>query len=358
MRSGRPAEEPVHDLGGEHAAGTPLVDRRADVGRALDVFGVGQAAGDGLSDVGDGLVALQLDVLLMVVALVDHPERERGRHVAGGPADHGEPPGPRAVVDETGLLLVVPQADAEAARELDGGVPAAADGEHIRWDRGALAVNGGHRDAGERGIAVGRDHPGVQPNLDPGCSESFRRRAGPRGWIDHDDLCAGRGERFGSVVPVVVRREDDDLLADEDAEALEVGASRRREHHAGPVVADERERPFVRAGGEYDARGAHVMEDVGAAVALVAEHIPVVVDPGGRGGGQRGGVGRRIHDDRLLVHDQHPSLPDRGRRAAGRAAPDHERLDVPVVVTRRTRRHRGRRHDAHAGSALYGQTVN
>src|SRR4029079_14992353 len=110
--------------------------------------GVREAAGHGLGDVGDRLVTLELDVLLAVVAVVDHPERERGRHVARGAADDGEPLGPRTVVDEARLVLVVAQTDAEATRELDRGVPAAADGDRVRWDRGALAVSGGHRDAG------------------------------------------------------------------------------------------------------------------------------------------------------------------------------------------------------------------
>ena len=86
LRAGCPAEQPVHDLGGQDAAGASLVDRGADVGRTLHVLGARQSARHGVRDVGDRLVALGLDVLLGIVAVVDHPDRERRRHVAGGRA--------------------------------------------------------------------------------------------------------------------------------------------------------------------------------------------------------------------------------------------------------------------------------
>src|SRR5262249_43984556 len=150
LRARRPSEQAVHELGGEDPAGPALVDRGADVGGAFDVFRVGEPSGDGLPDVGDRLVSLPLDVPLLILAVADHPDGEGGGHIARGAPNDGEPVRPRAVVLEARLLFVVAQADAETTRELDGRVPAAADGERVPWDRGALAVSGGHRDAGER----------------------------------------------------------------------------------------------------------------------------------------------------------------------------------------------------------------
>ena len=80
LRAGARAPRLVHDRGGQHAARAPLVDRRADVGRALHVLGRAQIVPDGLEHVGDGRVALQVDEVLPEVVgrrvPVRHARRE------------------------------------------------------------------------------------------------------------------------------------------------------------------------------------------------------------------------------------------------------------------------------------------
>ena len=84
----------VHDLGGQDAAGAALVDRRADVRRALHVLGARSPPVDGRRDVGDGLIALGLDELLGIVARVDDPDgNAAGRSPAAAP-DDVQPGGP------------------------------------------------------------------------------------------------------------------------------------------------------------------------------------------------------------------------------------------------------------------------
>ena len=70
---------------------------------------------------------------------------------------------------------------------------------------------------------------------------------------DRDDLAAGLRDRVGGGVSVVVVGGDDDMAAGQHAETADIAAHRLRQHHAGPVVAGEGQRPLDRAGGENDA---------------------------------------------------------------------------------------------------------
>jgi len=166
------------------------------------------------------------------------------------------------------------------------------------------------------------------------------------------------GERLGGVVTRMVRREDHGPIADKHAVALEVRARRRGEHHAWSVVAGESQRALMRAGREDHAACAHVMEDVHHAVALITEHVAVVVDAGcgRRGKGDR--VLRRIHHDVVLVDEQDASRrPGCGRAPGGTRSYD-DRLNMPVCVTCRARGDRIRGQYADTRSATHAQTVN
>ena len=224
-----------------------------------------------------------------------------------------------------------------------------------------MSVGAEQRDLAQRGVAAGRDHLGVAVHLDPGGAEALARLPDLRGGVDDDHLGARGVQRLGGLVTGMVRGEHDDVLPDQHTEALEVGPGGRGEHHARPVVADERQRSLVRAGGEHDPLGADVVDHVVRPVALIAQDVAVVVDPGRGRVRQRGDAGRRLEDDVVLVDQQHPAARRRGLQRGdppGGARPDDQHLDVTVHMAGGPRIDRRLGQQAHAGSAGHPQTVN
>ena len=126
LRAQLPAERGVHDLGREHPARASLVDRRADVGRALHVLDAPQAPFHGIQDVLHGLVTLQVDEVRREVVGRCVPVRgARGETEARGRSDDLQPVGSRAVGHVGRERLVVAKPTADRARQLCRGVPAA-----------------------------------------------------------------------------------------------------------------------------------------------------------------------------------------------------------------------------------------
>ncbi len=70
---------------------------------------------------------------------------------------------------------------------------------------------------------------------------------------DRHDVHARRGEVQRCRVGAVVGGEDDRVAAGQHTVAVDVGAGRGGEHHAGAVVVRERQRALVGAGGQDDA---------------------------------------------------------------------------------------------------------
>jgi hypothetical protein len=70
-------------------------------------------------------------------------------------------------------------------------------------------------------------------------------------------LDAGRREIEGRAVGLGVVCEDDGAAAGRDGKAVDIGARRRRQHHARPVVAGEHQRPLDCAGSNNDLARPH-----------------------------------------------------------------------------------------------------
>ena len=352
---------------------------------------------DRVEHVGDRRIALQIDEVLREVVGGRVPVRDARGHVAGCGADDREPGRPDAVGDEACPVDVPAQPAADAAPELRRRVPAAGDEHEVRVERVDLAARPDQRDRSDTSVAVGGQHRPSDPHVDPAVAS---RVGGPSSLAridDRGDLEAVASERRRRLVPGVIRAEHDGALPRQHAEAVGVQRRGRGEHHAGQVVAPERDRSLVGAGRQHDPPCPHVVDTFDGGRSLVHHDIPVVVDPERRGIGEDGDLRRarerasRRHDPRqrglavdvvagrrrtpdpgALVDEHHavsrlcrlqrgpesrrsPRRPRASRRArvdvAPQALPCRRRGDGRrrVATTRRARRRAGPRSPARSG---------
>ena len=294
-----------------HPGGLALVVGGADRGVALDVFHRAHAGAGGAEHVGHGLVALEVDEVVVPVVRAaflsgDQPELAgRGgrfrlgkdqrfggragvfRIEAGGAGRRG--PGGDAFGDTVveveaapagaGHLLVGDHAAGHERRQVivpadlalalgvqvHHGGPAAGDGEQVAgelFDAGgefAVVVDAPDGDAGEAllpggvGDGAADQHPRAGCGRCGGCFAQLRT-----GVHDGFDADAGGPEVGGQGVGAVVGGADDHAGTGGHGVAVEVAADRGGEHDAGAVVVFEDQRAFVGAGGQDDLGGADV----------------------------------------------------------------------------------------------------
>ena len=151
-----------------------------------------------------------------------------------------------------------------------------------RVDRdGALrsAVLGLHRHRRHAQPAAGADDGAAVVDLDAERARLVDRRTG-RIVADVDDagdVDAGLLQVDRRRIGGIVGRVDADILADRDAVVVEIGARRRGQHDARPVVVGKHHVPLDRAGGDDHAPGAHLPQPL--ARQLIAGRGEMVADP-------------------------------------------------------------------------------
>ena len=199
------AEQLGRDGGGIGLCGAALVGAGARQGVALDVLDRAQAGVHGAAQVGDGDVAVQVDVGRGLLAGEQPARRHLGQSLAGRRTDHPLA-GQRAVWHEARPAVVPAHRAAAVAVQVEHRVEAAGDAEHVALH--PLGV-GGHVDRGDQHR---RQPAGAGLRADDGASPAQ---------IDHD-----RVERPGDVQPGVVVGEHRRPLGG-DCEPLAVRAQRR-----------------------------------------------------------------------------------------------------------------------------------
>ena len=317
----------------------------------------------GVEHVGHCLVALHVHVVARVVVGRHVPVRLRRGDVAGGCAHDREPARSGAVRDEARARLVVAEAAADRTPELDDRVPTAGDEQEVGVDGVPLAARTHQMDGGDARVALGpRDRPPAA-DVDPPRSRSVGRPAACRPDVhDRGDLDARVRQRERRVVTAVVRREHDRPPARHHAEAIQERPGGRGQHHAGPVVVGERDRPFVRSGREHHVAGAHVPDALDGTRPLVDQHVSVLVDAE-RGRAREHVDFRRDRSGQPTARfDQHRAITPRGggvrlRHALGARA-DHQRLDVGMTVLAADGGHALVREPPDAGHAVRDQPLD
>ena len=163
-------------------------------------------------------------------------------------------------------------------------VPPAGDQQQVGLDRLGRATGTGDVHRRHPRVALGPRHRPTVADVD---AERAHRIAGRTALahVDHGgDLDPGVRQDGRGVVPGVVRGEDHGALAGRHAEAVRVRHRGRSQHHAGTVAVGERDRAFVRAGGQHDPPGPDVPQGGHRGGTFEHHHVPVVVDA------ERGGL--------------------------------------------------------------------
>ncbi len=361
------------DAGRQRAAGPALIGAGAQGGVALDVLGGAHAGPGRAAQVGHRRVAGEVDEVrrpgVLVARMRDDPQeprRHRRRLVdlgrRGGarreaPCDGGTNAGPPSVV-QTGPQRLEAAGGAghlhavhrlrghkragrrvEAHARLVGAEQRERRGEAARDEQQvARDVAGGRAhharrvqlrqaDGLERRLAPrGGDGLGG-PHLDPG----VRAAPGPdRGRLrprvhDGRDVDPGLREVERGRVGAVVRGEGHGAPPGEHPEAVRVRARGAGEHHAGPVVAGEGDRPLVRTRRQDDAASADAPQPLpGDVLRRVAAQV----------------VGAALHRDHEVARvaaldgrsQQQPDLRHRAELVPRRPAPGRRRAAVAVAA--------------------------
>ena len=170
-------------------------------------------------------------------------ERRRGREFAVGGAGDGHAGRQVAARNEGGDILTPHRFAAMMAGQVDVRVPAAGNGESVQGD----PLAGRQLDALQAAAAPGRGH--FPAHQDPRAGNVGRRRA-IANVDDRSDVDARVCEIGRGAPAVVVVDEHADAPPGANREAVGICPHRAGQHHAGPVVAAEGDRPFGRAGRE------------------------------------------------------------------------------------------------------------
>jgi hypothetical protein len=312
---------------------------------ALDVLGRAHARRDRAADVGDGGVALEVDVVAVPAAVAggDREDRRwiasgrrrravrraRRRAVAeagrGGSSRSGARavvPGGRRIEDPVGGArcafavghmagqpLVPPHPPLGLGPQLQGGAPAARHGEQ-----------------------VARDPPPVDAHRLQAIGAVRLERLDPVTDVEH--LGA---EQLADRAAGVGRRQDDRRAAREHAVALPVGAHGAGQHDAGEVVALEGQQPLLRSGRQDDPLRPHVPQPR-AALDEHREAVVVVADGGGVRQHAQLGIRPQAGRRRAIADEDHAraGAPGRIRRGPPRrpgADDEHVAVGVHAVVT-------------------------
>ena len=170
-------------------------------------------------------------------------QRSRGREIAVGGAGDGHAGRQAATRDEGSDVVAPDRPAAMMAGQMDIRVPAAGNGEAVQRDPFA----GRQRNPFQAVAAPGRFHLAARQNPRAG---HVRHRATFAHVDDRRHLDALRGEIGRRAPAVIVVGEHADPPARADGKPVGIGAHRTGQHHAGPVVAAEGDRPLGGAGGE------------------------------------------------------------------------------------------------------------
>jgi hypothetical protein len=326
------------------------------------VFGAVQVVADGLEHVGDGRVALEVDVVPGQVLGRREPERHARGHLARRGTHDREPGRTGGIRDEAGTPLVEPEAAPDAAPQLGHRVPSARDQQQVGLDRLGGATGTGDVHRRDPRVAPGSRH---RPAVADIHAERARRIAGGTALAhvdDGGDLDSRRGQQGRGAVTGVVRREEHGALAGRHAEAVRVRHRGRGQHHTGAVAVGERDRAFMRTRGQHDPPGPDMPQGGHRGGTFEYHHVPVVVDAERGGLSQDRGVrpgaefvrnvvdpcegrdpvdrvvaARRAAEPVALVdHHRAVASPDGRERLAqpGSPAADHQGVHVDVSVIR------------------------
>ena len=208
----------------QEPGGLALVVRRTGRRVALHVLHRAQPRAGGPRDIGHGHVALQVDVPAL------RPGQVTGRRQR------------RHVLHRAGMSVGHHRAERLIEAQPPAGLP-------VELQHGAEPAGDQHRvDL----VAVRADRDAPHPRLAEHLNQRVRLARVHHG----GDLYAGGREGGGRRVTGVVRSHHDGAATDQYAVPVQVAHGRRRQHDAGHVVAGERQRPFVPAGGQQDPPGA------------------------------------------------------------------------------------------------------
>ena len=181
---------------------------------------------------------------------------------------------------ETLQLVVEGQLAARLGVEMHARRPAAGHQQQIAAHRLDMADGAGAVDAADMRLADTQatarpDDRGTGRHWDSSGARHLRQRAvRTRAQIDdRGDRDARRSELDRCAIGIVMRGEDDGARPRLDAVAVEIEPRGIGEHHAGPIIFREDERPFDRAGREHHLARAHLPEALTREIGIGAREM-------------------------------------------------------------------------------------
>ena len=174
--------------------------------------------------------------------------------VGGTGGDHARR---RAVRHEGGDVVAPFRPAAMVGGQPDRRVPAAGNGKPVGLDFGARAAGQRHRDLAHAVLAAvdAADRAMQHGEAVLGGQRAMRRRY-VRPCVDHRrDLQSGAERGLDRAPAILIVGEQRDALCRRGRIARDIGAHRRRHHHAGRVVAGKDDRPLDGAGRDDAALG-------------------------------------------------------------------------------------------------------